>query len=673
MIKALSKIRIRTLLLFSAQILVIAAFFALWHFDVFSLKDVVTIEAIALGLMLFTLIDIVFVTSIIARISKIRHKADLRAAEIIGSDVQEAYNFGAIGLLVVDESDVILWTNELFAERQINVMDLNVFEWQPKLRELKNSEEEDFTVKVDINSHIYEVKYLPDAMLYILKDVSEFESLYKYSKEQSPVVGVLMIDNYADVVANLDDNSDTVANIRKAIAEYAKKHGLLLRRYRSDAYFALCTYKSFEVMRANDQFSLLDAVRGFGAGDETPLTLSMGFAYDFPDVIKLNDMAVSAMDIAMSRGGDQVVVSRYGDELAFFGGKTEAQEKRNKVKVRVMADSLVGLIKASSNVLIMSHADMDLDALGSALGVKAICDHLNKNSLVVYDPKNTERKTRNAVTTMFSREELGRIMISPQDCLEKLKNNTLVIITDVHRPSMTTYPKLLEEATKVVVIDHHRRGEEFIESPVFNYVEPSASSASELVAELIRYSSSNPKISVPSSYATIMLAGIFLDTNYYRAKTAGMRTFEASMILKEFGAENSQADDFLKDEYEEYALKTKIMSNTHTPYYGVVVAQADDKDYIERATLAKVANQSLQIKGINAVFVIGNSAEKETRMSARSDGSINVQLLLEKMGGGGHFTSAAAVFTNSSITEVNQKLEEVLEQYLSVARSTYKK
>ena len=193
----------------------------------------------------------------------------------------------------------------------------------------------------------------------------------------------------------------------------------------------------------------------------------MGFAHGYFDVVKINEMAVSAIDIAMSRGGDQVVVSKYGEELAFFGGKSEAQERHNKVKARVMADSLVGLIKAASNVIIMGHKESDLDSMGSSLGLKAICDNLNKPASVVFDTKSVESKTKNAITTLFSRDDINRIMISPHDVMDKLKSNTLVIVTDVHRPSMTLCPKLLEEATKVAVVDHHRRAEEFIESPIF--------------------------------------------------------------------------------------------------------------------------------------------------------------------------------------------------------------
>lgn len=669
MLKTIKSLRLRCFVSLLVQLLIIVAFFVLWTYDVWNLKKTIDVTIMCIALFIVILINAITYLIIFHMVTRRRYSTDLKAASIIGSDVQEAYNFGMIGLLVVDEADTIIWTNELFSERQINIMDNNIFDWQPTLKELRDSRNDDLTVKIEINGRVYEVKLLHDAGLYIFKDITAAESFYTYSQEQAPVIGIIMIDNYADVSINIDENSDQVANVRKAINDFAAKHNILLRRYRTDAYMAFMAYKDFEIVRDVDQFSVLDRVRELNAKEETPLTLSMGFAHGYFDVVKINEMAVSAIDIAMSRGGDQVVVSKYGEELAFFGGKSEAQERHNKVKARVMADSLIGLIKSSSNVIIMGHKESDLDSMGSSLGIKAICDNLNIPASVVFDPKSTESKTKNAVTTLFSRDDINRIMVGPHDVMDKLKANTLVIVTDVHRPSMTLAPKLLEEATKVAIIDHHRRGEEFIDSPIFTYIEPSASSASELVSELIRFASINPRMQLPSSFATFMLAGIYLDTNFYRAKTAGMRTFEASMILKEYGADNTQADDFLKDEFEEYSLKTKIMSNSSTPYLGVVVSLADSKEIIESATLAKVANQTLQIKGVNACFVIGRISEKEVKISARSDGTINVQSLMEKIGGGGHFTMAAAKFDNTTIEEVNTRLLETLDQFINYVRT----
>ena len=653
-------------ILIVVELALIAAFGIFYFESVFQLKEKVSVEIIYAVSATLIGLDIVFVWVSVLVFSIKRKKTDLRAADLIGGDVQEAYNFGMIGLVVVDENNVVIWINDIFHDRNLEILDQNILEWQPKLQEIQKGG--DAICKLVINSRNYDVKYLPDAGLYIFKDNTDLETTTTFAKKNSTVIGMVIIDNYSDVSSSGDDANDTISKIRNEIFKYCDEFDVLLRRYRNDAYFLVCNFESLQKME-NDKFSLLEKIHLIGENEDTPPTLSMAFAHDIPDINKLNEMTNAAIEIAMSRGGDQVVVSPYGQSLKFYGGKVEAQESRNKVKVRVMADSVLSLIRNSSNVIIMGHAVADMDAIGACLGMKSVCDYCKKPVKVVYDPKNTERKTRSAMTATFSREELEKLTVSPDDALALLKANTLVIVCDIHRPTMTMAPKVLEKATKVMVIDHHRRSEEFIESPVFNYIEPSASSSCEMIAELIHYSSANPRIDIPSAYATIMLSGIFMDSNYFKSKSCGIRTFEASMILKEMGADNSIADDFLKDDFEEYALITHIISSLKTPYYGVVYCLADEEDIIEQATLAKVGNQCMQMKGVNACFVIGRTGANETRISCRSDGTVNVQLLAEKMNGGGHFTMAAGAFKNTPIDKVEEKLLDVLKEYLNDART----
>lgn len=664
--KHLKTFKIVSAIFILTQLIIITLFGIFYYLNLFDIKSKIDLSTMFIVFSILLAMNIILIWVSAGVFSSFRRRTDLKAADLIGGDIQEAYNFGMIGLVIVDEHNTVIWTNDLFKDRQIDILDTNILQWQPKLEEFANSAS-DAIIKLEINSRNYDVKYLSDARLYIFKDRTDYESVEDYSKRQATVVGIIMIDNYSDISGTADDSNDVISKIRNAIFDYVREYNVLIRRYRNDAYFLLCNYESLAKME-NDHFSLIETIHHIGIKEETPPTLSIGIAHGFFDIVKLNEMAENAIDIAMSRGGDQVVVSKYGEELRFYGGKFEAQENRNKVKVRVMADSVLSLIRNSSNIIIMGHTNMDMDALGSCLGIKAICDYCKKQSVIVYDPKLTERKTRGAMTSAFSREEVAKMTVTPNGALDELQSNTLVVVCDVHRPSMTMSPKLLDKATKVMVIDHHRRSEEFVDSPVFAYVEPSASSASEMVAELIRYSSVNPRIIVPSSYATIMLSGIFMDTNYFKAKSCGIRTFEASMILKDFGADNSTADDYLKDEYEEYMLITRIISTLKTPYYGVVYCVADEDDIIEPATLAKVGNQLMQMRGVNACFVIGKTGEKEVRISCRSDGTINVQLLAEKLNGGGHLTMAAGTFKNTSIERVEERLCEVLNDYLNEVR-----
>ena len=666
-------IQLLSFVIILVQFILIALFLVTYFANLFDLKKYILPDYVIIGATALVFLDCIFVWIFSILITTLRRNTDLHAAEVIGSDVQEAYNFAQIGLAVTDDQDIVLWTNDLFKNRHMDIIDSNILEWLPDLRALKdaNNINGEQVCKVVVNSRNYAVKYLIQAGLWIFKDDTDYEEIYSYSKEQAPVVGVLMIDNYDDVVRGDDDFNDIATRVKNVIFNYCKEYGVLIRRIKDDHYSMLCNFQSYSKMQA-DHFSVIDKAREECRGLDIPLTLSIGIARDFPDVIKLNDLANEAIDIAMSRGGDQVVVSVYGSDMEFYGGKTEAQEKRNRVKVRVLADSLISLIKNASDVLVMGHQMMDMDAFGACLGIKSICDRLGKNCRVVVDIKNTETKTRGALTSSFSKEELDQLIVTSKEAEDILKTNTLTVVVDVHTSNMVMAPSLLDKSSKIVVIDHHRRAEDYIESPVFNHIDPAASSASEIVSEFIKFSSLNPRIIVPPIYATIMLSGIYLDTSYFRSKSTGLRTFEACTILKEFGADNAMADDFLKDDYEEYTLITDIISNLEHPAYGVVCAFVPESLTVDNATIAKAANRCLTFKGVNASFVIGKVGAHDVRMSGRSYGTINVQLLLEKIGGGGHFSSAAGTFEKSTIKSVKDALYNVLDQYLNEATADAK-
>ncbi len=669
MSKTLRNLRIAILVVALLEALLIVGLSLFWWFDWFSFRNYVSAGYMVLALAVLAISDLLFFWFSLVKINHMRQKNDIETASLVGSDIQEAYDFGQIGLVVVDENGTVMWSNSLFKERNIELIDMNVYDWLPVLKDLVNAPANKVLHSVEIKGCNFDVKYLSDPRLFIFKDTTKYDNIVNYSKEQALVMGIIMIDNFNDVASETDESADMVNKIRNIIIDYFRSFGVLLRRVRNDTYFAVCNFNSLHKLE-QDGFNVLEKVRAAGRGEENPLTLSIGFAHDFPDVSKLNEMATSAVDVALSRGGDQAVVSQYGAELKFFGGKSAAFESSSKVKVRSIADSLISLIKSSSNVYIMGHTDMDMDALGSCLGVMTICDWCKKRSKIIYNPKQAEKKTRIAFQEAFHKERLDKMTISPDDAVSEIKNSSLVIVTDVSVPRLTMCPKILDKAQKIIVIDHHRRSNEFIEKPVLAYIEPSASSASELLAMMIRYATANPRIEMSPDFATLMLSGIFLDSNYFKSKSTGMRTFEAAEILKNYGADNSKADDYLKDEYEEYVLINRIVSTMVSPSYGIVYCTADEDDYIESATISKVANNLLQLKRINACFVIGRIDQKTVKLSARSDGTINVQLLCEKMGGGGHFTMAAAVFPNSTIAKVKDILNDTLEDYLEAARNS---
>ena len=619
----------------------------------------------------FFIIDLFFVIWLISHVSKARAKSDVKAVDIVGKDIQQIYSFGSLGIVITDEQNKIFWTNDWFPGSISTLIDKDIFEWQPDLISLTDAKKKD-PLKIAVQSKIFAVDYIKNAHVFLFRDITDVESINKFTVEHSPAVGIIAIDNYSDIAAILDDMTlnDMLASVHKIVANYAKKYNLFIQKFRSDSYIVLCTKTAYEKMY-DDKFSVVQKVHDEVESGDNDLTISIGLSVGFDDYVKLSDMANAALDVALSRGGDQAVISPYGGNFVFFGGKSEAKTKRSRVRARVLSQSLMATIQSSDDVYIMGHVDADLDALGSCLGLYCFATASGKKAHIVYEEDLIENKTRKAFKKTFTKEEIKNITISPLDAQRLMKKESLLILTDVHRPSICLSKDVVEKAKNLAVIDHHRRAEEFVElPPTFTYIEPSASSASELVAELIRYSTLH--IEVPSNYATMMLAGIFLDTNFYRQKT-GARTYEASLILKDFGADNQMADDFLKEEYEEYALKTKIMSNSSTPYYGVIISLADPNDIIDRTILAIVAQETLSIKGVNACFVIGRTGENEIRISSRSDGTINCQMIMEKMGGGGHYTASAAAFKDETIDNINDRLRGVLDQYLADARIEEKK
>ena len=667
--KKVKRIKLFSFLLILIEVIGITTFAVLYYaIPALNLEQFVTSDIILIALAALSFINCIYIWIISTSISSLRHKSDLKAAEVIGSDVQEAYNFAMVGLAVTDNEDNILWTNDLFKTRHIDIIDNNILDWQPSLAVLKDSSNYsgDKNAHIIVNSRTYDVKYLMEAGLWIFKDVTDFEQSEDARKKQAPVIGVLAIDNYDEVVHSEDDFNDVITKVKNKIFDYAKEYGVLLRRIKDDSYSMILDYEKYCKMH-DDNFSIVDKVRKVCKELDIPLTLSIGLAREFPDVIRLNELATEALDIAMSRGGDQVVVSVYGSEMEFYGGKSEAQEKRTRVKDRVLADSIVTLVKSSSNVIIMGHSMMDLDAFGACLGFKAICDRLTIPAQIVVDLRNTEAKTRAAITSSFSKQELDKLFVLPKEAAELIEANTLLVVLDVHVPKMTMAPALLEKATKIMVIDHHRRAEEYIDSPVFNHIDPAASSTCEIISEFIRFCSLNPRIEIPPLYATFMLSGIFLDTRYFKSRKTGLKTFEACTILKDFGGDNSMADDFLKDAYEEYQLVNEIIAKLEHPAYGVVCAFASEDKIVDRATIAKAANTLLSLKGNHACFVAARVEPRKICLSARGDGTVNVSMLMEKLGGGGHFSDAAASFDKANINDVKDALLNVIEEHLDEA------
>ena len=627
----LHKQRIKSIILFIFEILIVSGLFvasALFELDYYFL--------IAIGLCLAIIcFNTIFYWFSSRTIENLKLRTELKSADVIGTDIQEAYNFGKIGLAVTDGNKNVIWINEFLTDMDFDVVDCKIDEISPDLLKLSSSDYEEETVKIIYKKHNYEVKFIESANLYIFKDITDYESIFNYSKNQAPVVGYILFDNFQDVSSAKKETSfnDLTSASRKLVTEYLKKYKALTKRLRADMYMFICSMENYEEMQ-KDNFSIVDKVRDL---EEDGFTLSVGIAYGFPDYTKLGELASNAIDVALSRGGDQSVIAPFSENMIFIGGKTESKASRNKVKIRTLSQSLITLMQHSSNVLVMGHIYADMDAIGAALGVKALADFAKVECKIIYDDQLVENKTRRALKTLYSTDEFKSMTIGFKAANEYINENTLVVAVDFNNPSQAMNKNIITEKTKLAVIDHHRRADNFFPSVLINGIDSSASSASELIAEYIAFNPST--IALNDKAATMMLAGILLDTN-------------------------------LKQDYEEYVLINRIMSNASTPFYGVLVCTADDEDIIDRTILAIAAREAVSIRGVNASFVIGRSSEKSIRISARSDGTVNCQFLMEKLNGGGHFNAAASEFQNETITSVYEKLIHILDEYLQDARKT---
>lgn len=620
------------------------------------------VEIIYAFAAIIILVNLIISLITFAKLSKAKNKSDITTLKVLGNDIQVAYDFGMIGLIITDDDNNVIWANDLFKGIERNLIDNNIFNYFEGLSRLQNGNSDE--TSIDFNASHYVVRYLKEAHLFIFKDVTELKNVYDQVYKHTPAIGVITVDNYQDMANMLDDTqvNASLAIIQKVVLDYGKKHHMLVKKYKNDSYLFICNRENYDdILR--DKFSLLNAIKD--ENQEAGFTLSIGIASGNDNYNRLFEMATKALDVALSRGGDQAVASTYGENLQFFGGLSETKEKRNSVESRVMANSFKALIEEAQSIYIMGHDTADLDAIGSSIGLYYFAKGIspNKNIRIVYDEYKLENKTKKAFKKTFSKEEILEMTIQPTKALDEIKNDDLLIVTDVHSTENTMCPALVKKAEHVAIVDHHRVTSSVIQKPETSYIDSSASSASELIAEMIYHAPQS--IEMPKKAATFMLAGIILDTNNFRIHT-GARTFDASYVLKTYGADSAEADAFLKVELEEYILKNSIMNRATYPEAGILLTYADSNEIVEQAMLARVATEALQISGIQASFVIGRVSEKDIGLSSRSDGSISCQLICESLKGGGSFTSAAARFRDTTnVHQVKELVEDALKNYVN--------
>ena len=487
-------------------------------------------------------------------------------------------------------------------------------------------------------------------------ETTEADHLREVYEASRPVAAILMLDNYEDLMKACEDTqrSAVLAQIDEKLQTWANAgQGILLKTDRNH-YLFLFEEQYFQHF-VDEKFSILDTVRAIRVAENIHPTLSIGIGKDSPSIPELYKNAKLSLEMALSRGGDQAVVRNQVD-FAFYGGRTKATEKRTKVKSRVMANAFRELIADAGEVYIMGHSFADMDAVGAAAGICCAARKRGKQARIVIDREHTAAET--LIALLDALPEYSGVFLTPAEAFLQMRADTLLVVVDTNRPDMVENPQLLESCNRVAVIDHHRRAATYIENAAFNFHEPYASSASELVTELLQYLVEPTDLLREEAGA--LLAGIVLDTKHFTQRTGG-RTFEAAAFLRRSGADTAEVQRLFQGDLKDMVTKYDIIRRAEMYRSNIAVSVVEEPG-VDRVAAAQAADDLLTLKGVQASFVV-YAAEGAVLMSARSLGEINVQVILEALGGGGNSTTAGARIEDTDPESVRQQLIGVLDAY----------
>lgn len=572
---------------------------------------------------------------------------------------QDALTNMPIGILLYDEETLVTWFNDPMRDIFDDVsMGQTLNELDPLFIEMVATNEDQATL--EIGDAVYRVFSNHENRTFYLFDMTEEAQVEQQLVDNQTVIGVIYLDNYDEMTQGIEDQlrSELNSRVTQLLNHWAAEHGTYIKRTASDRYFIVTTEENLRILERS-KFTILDIVREETSQRGVQLTLSIGIGCGSDPIPALGQMAQSSLDLALGRGGDQVVIKRDG-KVRFYGGKTNPTEKRTRVRARVIANSLRDLMQESSRVLIMGHKNPDMDALGSAIGILKLAEMNDKEAHIVLPPEEIGRGIRRMMDEIAEVPQLETRFVNAFQADQLIDDQTLLVVVDTHKPSLVVVPTLLGRFEHMVVIDHHRRGEDFIEDAVLVYLEPYASSTSELVTELIEYQPTNQKLSMLE--ATALLAGIIVDTKGFALRT-GSRTFDAASYLRSQGADTVLVQEFLSQDLETYVEQSHILERSEVYTKGMAIATAEPGVIHDQVLIAQAADQLLSLQGIRAAFVIAELQDGRTAISARSLGEVNVQLIMETLGGGGHLTNAATQMSESVIT-VADALRKAIDQYL---------
>lgn len=567
-----------------------------------------------------------------------------------------------LGILLYDSDKQIQWVNPYFVEEtgfdpsnSMNVKDIS-----SELSSLIDDEEHADNKTIQIDDKYYLVQVQTELKVIYLMNITHYSKIEKRYEDNRSVIGQVYLDNYAEITQSMSDRdiSNLDNYITNELSNWASEQQMFLKRIDDDHFFIMAyTGRIFDMEK--NGFKVLDIIREYTSQQNVPLTLSMGFSYGIDDLHKLNDEAQKNLNLALGRGGDQVVVKEIGEKARFYGGNTDPMEKRTRVRARMISEALQELLKDSDQVIVMGHSHPDMDVLGSSLGIRRIAMMNNTPCKIVINPNTLHSDVSRLLGMINEDPEIKKDIVTPDESVAIKTPKTLIVMVDHSKQSISINPDLFKgDNNKVVVIDHHRRGEEFPENPMLIYIEPYASSASELITEMLEYQPKNKK-AIEKIEATALLAGITVDTKSFSLRT-GTRTFDAASYLRSVGADETVIQNVLKENIDSFIQKSHLIETITMVNGNMAVCFGEEDKSYDPVIVAQAADTLLSLDNVEASFVISKRPDGRIGISARSLGNINVQVIMEKLGGGGHLSDAATQIADATVDEVKDRLVDVL-------------
>jgi len=589
---------------------------------------------------------------------RISESSMLEIEGLVEAGLKETYEFSEVMTLTFDDDYNITWMSSLFKKRNLDHTGSKLLEWLPEVLAIINGESDEIEIQLD--EKYYKIIKIDNSPQLIFNDISKEVRLNDLYKKEQQVIGLIHFDNYEESTFYQDEQTISMINtsVKQPVLDWCLANGIIVKSLRNYRLFVVLNEAIYEKL-LHERFDILNKVRNASKEIETPITLSMSFAKGSDDLKVLDQEATNLLDLALTRGGDQVAVRTIGKDVKYYGGSTLAVEKRSKVRVRIMAHTLRELISKSSNVILCGHKEADADCIGSMLAVSRICRSLKVDTYCITKTGGIESMIKNVLDGY--KEELNERhnFVTINEAENQLDENSLVIMVDHHNYHQSNGEILIPKAKKIAIIDHHRRAADLGIDPMYVYVETSASSTTELVTEFFPYF--DKKVAINSMEANIMYLGIKIDTNNFKIRT-GARTFNVLASLRNYGASPIECNNLAKEPFEIFKNRNELINSAINYNDEILIAKAMNDKVYHRKTISQAADELLEVKGIEAVFVITNIDSQEIGISARSQGEYNVQLVMEKLGGGGHLNAAATQVKKTSIDEMYDKLVDVLNE-----------